>query len=215
MKPFFCLLMSVLVVAVGITGCKNSQKAAKKEPTPSSTVMTKKDNSDAGKEPMSGSDARVQTRQEPANPNQNKGSFTTKIVTALPNVIIYKTQADYSKNVPVGLNNDKTAIISYPGKFDLKNQMPRRLEYDFLLDYRGINLNVAFLKYTYEEYLNLEEIPSIAELFDDIIDFDPLIEMYHCGKSSNFQQGVPLEEQLNKILKKSEGNPEQFFIKLK
>jgi hypothetical protein len=120
----------------------------------------------------------------------------------------------YSRNVPVGLSEEKTAITSYPGKKDLKNQEPIPLSFGFLLDKRGVRPNSAFLKYTYAEFLALETIPPIAELFSDILDADPFTEMYDCGRISDFNN-ADLEEQLNQALMKNNGNPETIYRKLK
>jgi len=183
MKSYLYLLMAVLMVAVGVTGCKCSKNTAKQEITTTPV-------------------AKEEVVQEQT------------MSYALPSVIIYKTKGDYSKNVPVGLNDERTAIVSYPGKTDIKGQEPIPLKYGFLLDKRGIRPNVAFLKYTYDEFLALETIPSIAELFKDIIDADPLTEMYDCGKISNFHHGN-VEELLNQALTENGGNPEAIYRRLK
>ena len=198
MKSYFYLLMAVSIIAAGATGCKCSKNTVKQEETTTSVVKEKA--AISGNVP----DATYNWITPPA-----KQEF------ALPNVIIYKTKADYSKNVPIRLDDEKTTITSYPGQTDIKNQEPRPLQYGFLLDKRGVNLNTAFLKYTYAEYMALKEIPSMAELFKNIIDADPFTEMYNCGKISDFHDGDDLEEQLNQALIKSNGNPETIFKKLK
>ena len=201
MKTFY-LFMTVLVIA-GVTGCKCPKKVAQQEPTAVSVEKKEKN-------------AAVRTAQ-PVEATLKKDTGAERPMSramALPNVIIYKTKADYSKNVPIGLNEERTAIVSYPGKTDLNGQMPIPLEYGFLLDKRGINTNVAFLKYTYDEYLALEAIPPIAKLFNDVIDADPLTEMYNCGKISDFLDGN-IEDLLNKKLIESGGKPEMIFKKLK
>ena len=201
MKAYLYLLTTALVIAVGVTGCKCSKKTA------SSAEKTEKT---SAIEPLQ---AREATLQQDTRADQTQEVLAGR-VSALPNVIIYKTKADYSQNVPVGLNEEKTAIVSYPGKTDLRGQLPVLLEHGFLLDKRGINTNVAFLKYTYDEYMALESIPPIAELFNAIIDADPLTEMYLCGKVSDFHHG-DLAELLNEALTKSNGKPEEIFKKLK
>ena len=188
MKLYFYLFMTAFIIAAGVTGCKCPQKVTKQEQTPSSAVPILQKDADAERH--------------------------TLRTMALPNVIIYKTRADYSKNVPIGLNEERTTIVSYPGKTDLNGQTPTPLKYGFLLDRRGINTNVAFLKYTYDEYQALETIPPIGKLFNDIIDADPLTEMYNCGKVSDFFNG-DIEELLNKKLIESGGKPETIFKKLK
>lgn len=101
-----------------------------------------------------------------------------------PPTLIYKTKADYFNNVPVILNDDKTMIVSYPDIKDVyyKGELayPVKLENSYLLDNRGINKNVAFLKYTYEQYSKLDKTPSIDDLFNSIIEKDPLSELFKC-----------------------------------
>lgn len=108
--------------------------------------------------------------------------------------IVYKTKKDYSGNVPVMLNATKDTIISYPAKEDLKLNgtwaYPSLLHKDFLLDNRGIGPNVAFLKYSYEEYYNLSSIPNEKELMAAIIDKDPLKEMYNLGSRYQYKNVI-------------------------
>ncbi|MCL2510737.1 MAG: hypothetical protein FWF09_01665 [Bacteroidales bacterium] len=189
MKSYFYLLMTVLAVAIGGAGCKCSTNIAKQEPVVKEEVTI------------------ISVKQEEPT-NISAASF------ALPNVIIYKTKADYSKNVPIGLDDERASIVSYPGQTDLKGQEPIPLKYGFLLDRRGIRPNVAFLKYTYDEYLALEKLPSMAEMFANIIDADPLTEMYNCGKVSDFHHG-DLEELLNQALTENDGNPAAIYKRLK
>ena len=119
-------------------------------------------------------------------------------VTALPHVVIYKTTKDYNCNVPVMLSKDKTQIDSYPHPTDLffngNFALPSQLHNGYLLDNRGIGENVAFLKFTYEEYSKLAKVPTLEELQKSIIDKDPLIELWDCGIGTNSKE---METQLN------------------
>ncbi len=147
------------------------------------------------------------TQQKSGTANSDNAS--TKVapqpfIAALPNVVIYKTTKDYSKNVPVTLSGDKTQIVSYPHPTDLyyngKLAVPLQLHNGYLLDNRGIEKNVAFLKYTYQEYSKLSEVPSLQELQKSIIDKEPLIELWECGKKTNF---INLQNQLNEWIDKN------------
>ena len=145
---------------------------------------------------------------------QNKGSGDTvnrvpakpalQFVSALPHVVIYKTTKDYTQNVPVTLSEDKSQIISYPHPTDLfigeKLALPAQLHNGYLLDNRGIGKNVAFLKFTYAEYSKFREVPTLEELYKNIIDKNPLTELWDCGKKANF---TDLEEQLNEWIDKN------------
>jgi hypothetical protein len=67
----------------------------------------------------------------------------------------------------------------------------------FLLDNRGIGPNVAFLSITYEQYSKMVKTPSSEELFELIIDKDPLKEMYQCGNRSKYPD---IENDLNTLI---------------
>jgi len=115
--------------------------------------------------------------------------------------IVYKTKKKYNNLVPVLLSDDKSEIISYPHPSDIKIgdkfQTPTSLHNGYLLDNRGIGLNIGFLKLTYKEYSELHEVPPIIELYKMIIDKDPLVEMYDCG----YKNAIPnLLEYLNDLI---------------
>ena len=136
--------------------------------------------------------------------NNVSATQKTQFVSALPHIVIYKTTKDYSQNVPIILSEDKTQIVSYPHPTDLffggKLALPTQLNKGYLLDNRGIGKNVAFLKYTYAEYSKLQTLPSLRELYENIIDKDPLIELWDCGTKANF---TDLEKQLNEWIDKN------------
>lgn len=132
---------------------------------------------------------------------QSSKNITLNYTAMEPHVLIYKTKKDYNNHVPVLLSDDKTEIISYPNPDDLKvgsnYLLPTLLNKDYLLDNRGIGKNVAFLKFTYEEYSELQNPPTLDELYNDIIDKDPLIEFCDCGIKSSFTN---IEKQLNGLI---------------
>ncbi|HOF16632.1 MAG TPA: hypothetical protein PLF32_07700 [Bacteroidales bacterium] len=148
--------------------------------------------------------------QQKSSENVNTDTTATQIapkpfVAALPHVVIYKTTKDYRQNVPVILSEDKTQIVSYPHPSDLyyngKLALPETLHNGYLLDNRGIGKNVAFLKYTYKEYSKFTDVPTLDELFKNIIDNDPLTELWDCGKKVNF---TDLQKQLNEMIDKNQ-----------
>jgi hypothetical protein len=122
-------------------------------------------------------------------------------VVASPPCIIYRTKENFNKNIPVGLSEDKSAIISYPDIKDIyyKGELayPTELKDGFYLDNRGIGPNVAFTEFTYESYARLDKTPSSDELFGRIISNDPLTDMYQCGTRSQYAD--PAKE-LNDII---------------
>ena len=129
--------------------------------------------------------------------SEQKESIESK-AQAGPPAIIYKTRKDYFDKVPVTMNADRTAITNYPGPKDILidgvPSYPSRLENGFLLDNRGINAQVAFLKISYEDYSKLKAAPSLEELMGLILDKEPLEVMYNCGSRFSYKN---LIEELN------------------
>jgi hypothetical protein len=119
--------------------------------------------------------------------------------------LVYKTSKNYNNLVPILLSDDKTEIIMYPAPSDLYYNgslaLPAELKQGYLLDNRGINKNVAFINITYQDYSRLEKVPSLKELYSMIIDKDPILELYNCGKRDSFTDIV---DELNMIIKKGE-----------
>ena len=141
--------------------------------------------------------------------NRNINSESTKVIAP---VVIYKTNGDFFNNVPVLLSEDKTDITAYPDIKDVfyngKLAYPTRLENGYLLDNRGIGKNVAFLKFTYEEYSKLAATPTKEELYKMILTKNPLTELYRCDKF--FKNNIEL---LNETIKKGLPNVCENLIK--
>ena len=137
--------------------------------------------------------------------NSTKTTNNKNVTVPSTPVLIYKTTSDYFNKVPIILSADKSKIISYPHPTDLKRDnnftTPTKLINGYLLDNRGLSVNSAFLKLTYEEYSKLETTLSLSELKELIIDDNPFSELYNCGLKSNFDN---LEKQLNEAIKKKQ-----------
>lgn len=98
--------------------------------------------------------------------------------SALPHIRIYKTNGDYFRQVPVTLNQSRTEIISYPAPSDLLDSRPVKLDKGFLLDNRGIGVNTAFTRWTYDEYEALPSAPSPEEIMSNLIPDSRVTEIY-------------------------------------
>jgi hypothetical protein len=141
--------------------------------------------------------------------NNNKPSSTPPQTTSTPASVpaapisldfsgqptmVYKTKNDYYDHVPVILSDDKTQIVSYPAPQDVYYQgrlaYPKRLNDNYLLDNRGIDTNVAFLKWTYEAYSKLQQAPPLQALYSAIIDKEPLLQLCNCGNRQQFKNEV-------------------------
>lgn len=101
---------------------------------------------------------------------------------ALPHIIVYRTRGDYRNLVPITLNAEGTAVVSYPAPSDIHpSAKPEDLGNGWLLDHRGVGRNTAFTDYTYEAYAALPAAPSAAELLQHVIDKHPFVEIRDCG----------------------------------
>ncbi len=135
----------------------------------------------------------------------DKSGSVTPDFRAGPPATVYKTRNDYRTNVPVILSDDKSRIVSYPHPKDLyyKGELayPTELADGYLLDNRGINADVAFLKMTYEEFSKLGEAPPLDSLYSLILDKDPLLELYNCGNRYAFKNEI---SDLNQLIRNKE-----------
>jgi hypothetical protein len=118
-----------------------------------------------------------------------------------PPAIVYKTKGDYEKLVPVILSEDKKRVVSFPAQSDIRMNesftYPDKLKEGYLLDNRGINQNAAFLKFTYEDYYNMDNIPTAERLIRYVEDADPFVEMYDVGRRGSFSEPV---EEINRMI---------------
>ena len=127
-----------------------------------------------------------------------------------PGIIIYKTKADYFNNVPVNLSEDKSTLVSYPAPSDLKLndsllRYPIKLKENYLLDNKGIWVNVAFLSTTYKDFSALQKSPAVDEIMEMVIDKDPIIEFYfNEDKSLDSLKNEQLINYLNKLIDKKQ-----------
>ena len=71
-----------------------------------------------------------------------------------------------------------------------KPALPTPLEGGYWLDNRGIGPTVAFLSYTYEEYIRLAAPPSREEMMERIVDKYPLTEIRACGRRADYKDIV-------------------------
>ena len=148
------------ILGLGLLACNGSRNAAQAD--------------NAKEEP-------VDQREEQTASN---GTEADNVAHGTP-IIVYRTKQDHSEHVPVIMNDDRSAIVSYPHPSDLKGDVrPVDLGNGYLLDRRGIGPNVAYLDMTYAQYAALSTAPSLAELQAHIIDRDPLSELYDCGKQT-------------------------------
>ena len=101
---------------------------------------------------------------------------------ALPHVCIYRMRADYANLVPITLDGTRTKVVAYPAPTDLnETQKPVPLGNGWYWDRRGVSAGTAFTDFTYEQYADLPEAPSHAELLRHVKDRFPIVELWDCG----------------------------------
>lgn len=180
MKNTFIVFCLIVCLLSGVLACGTSKKSTKeenmKEELPSAEFISRD-------RPLTGGNR----------------------LSTSPKVYVYKTKADYSHQVPVIMNEERTRIVSYPAPIDLKSgnglRLPTPLNQGYLLDNKGINPHVAFLSYTYEAYSKLPEAPSIDVLLENIVEKYPLLEIYACGRWADYKDIVTeLNEKIAKGL---------------
>lgn len=118
-----------------------------------------------------------------------------------PPALVYKTVGNFDDNVPIIMDESRTEIISYPASIDIYqgNQLakPLKLKDGYLLDNRGINQNVVFLTYTYDEYGKMKNPPSLSEMKSHIKEKYPLKELIDCGPRLHYKNE---EQELNALI---------------
>ncbi len=128
-------------------------------------------------------------------------------------IVVYKTHKDYSENIPIQLNEDKTSLVSFPAISDVKPiKKPIKLNKNYYLDQFGISKNTAFTSHTFNSYEKLNNTPPPKQLFEQIIDKDPFSEFYLL--KNNELNKIPTSElidslnllidanQINKVMKR-------------
>jgi hypothetical protein len=122
---------------------------------------------------------------------------------SLPAAIVYKTKANYSMLVPVGLSADKKEIVSYPDPKDVKDDSgfyyPTALKNGYWMDNIGVGGNTGYLGMSLKEYSQLKEPLSLAEMMAILVDAAPFTEMWNCGN-----RGLVSVDELNVWIKNGE-----------
>ena len=145
MKRFLYIATLLVVLA----GCKSAQKAT--------TAVI---------------DEQPQIVERPSvRPNPREPVIISPEQAVMPPAIVYKTNGNYDNNVVASYDHATGRFISYPDPRDVSAaSAPVRLADGWLLDRQGmIGNNSVFLKWTYEEYHNLPQVPAVDQLREAII----------------------------------------------
>ncbi len=133
-------------------------------------------------------------------------------------IYVYKTKADYTKNVCVELDSKKTKITSNYAPFSVNTRWPIKLINGYALN-GTLGANSGYLSITNDEYkLNYDVSPSPDSLYKLLLDDDPFIEFYEFNDPKNVfynengAYGVDTAY-INHLIKES--NLEKYFIRIK
>lgn len=123
----------------------------------------------------------------------------SKVDFSDPPTVIYKMKSDYSKLVPVILNEEKTKVASYLAPKDLFNpegelRFPIALGDDFYLDEIGVGVHTAYLSLNIDQYAHMLQAPSADSLFQLIVDKDPFEKMYNLGNRKQYEDKELVKE---------------------
>jgi hypothetical protein len=123
-----------------------------------------------------------------------KFSNNNQSMVSSPPVVVYKTRENYFDKVPVTLSADGKTIVAYPAQNDLmregKFSYPTQLNDGYLLDNRGITPNTAFLRFSYEDYYNMDNVPNAQRLMNYILDAKPFTEFYEVGSKGDYDDAA-------------------------
>lgn len=133
-------------------------------------------------------------------------------------LIIYKTRQDYSRNIYIRLNSDKTKTIVFPSLDGLDTiKLPVKLSKGYFLGTQrngenGVKSVVTSLTIdTYKTYITPDSLTKL------VIDYDPFLEYYECTDNSTidkFRNNLGIDTtKLNEMINNNELT--KYFNRLK
>lgn len=118
------------------------------------------------------SDASVQD-----NPFKPQPLPLVKGEVKIPMATAFRMSGDYSDNVAVSLDNEGN-LSYFPAPTDITaDSRPISLGDGWWLNNQGFGQNTVFTKYTFAQYAELPEVPSVEQLKKDIIPGARVTEM--------------------------------------
>lgn len=202
-RIFFYLLAAVGVTALAACQAKQNESTQTEETTMTDTTEIVADTTTQVVTEVSAEEIAEPVVDVVTEPTV---STTAVIDNAMPRIIIYKTKADYSNLVPITMDDSKSKIVSFPDPRDVSaKKRPTHLANGYLLDNFGIGKNVVYTDYTYETYMALEKVPSLDELKQHIVEYNPLTEYYRSEKDINRSKDLTVGALNNMITGGMEG----------
>ena len=139
------------------------------------------------------------------NQNSNGDTSIQRIsgsnVAHYPYATAFKMSGDYEDNVAIGMNNNGQ-LTYFPAPSDISdNSVPIDLGNGWWLNRQGIGPDAIFTKFTFKEYSDLRQVPTISELKESIIPGARVTRMvqlpYHIGEASSHIEEI--KEYLNSL----------------
>lgn len=129
---------------------------------------------------------------------------------AIPRATLYKTNGNYDQNVVANYDSQSGTFISFPAPTDVSSDSsPLVMNGGWLLDRRGgVGATTVFLRWTYAEYHELANVPSIDELRHAIIPNARVTEMVQLNITSYAAQRDTAE--VNRIIESGNLQPITF-----
>lgn len=133
-------------------------------------------------------------------------------------LVVYKTRQDYSRNIYVRVNDDRTKITVFPSVSDVDTiKIPVRLVKGYYLGTgrngeNGVESSATSLTVdTYKLYISPDSLLKL------VIDFDPFLEYYECTENTTIdlfrnENGIDTVK-LNDVIVNNE--LEKYFDRLK
>lgn len=106
-------------------------------------------------------------------------------------MVIYRVNGNYNNHIPVGFDEEKNKITSYPAPSDVvvdgNYKKPIELGNNWFLDQIGVSFNSKFLAVPYEEYAEFEEV-NLEEMKARMILNSEFYDFYECASNLDVEE---------------------------
>ena len=104
-------------------------------------------------------------------------TINPSVSSYMPKATAFRMSGDYSDNIAITIGNDGK-LLYFPAPTDITaDSKPISLGEGWWLNCQGISQNSVFTKYTFAEYAELPEVPTIEQLKNAVIPGAKVTEM--------------------------------------
>ena len=105
------------------------------------------------------------------------GRQEPKVVNDIPKATAFRMSGDYADNIAVTLSSSGE-LIYFPDPADISaNSAPVKLGNGWWLNRQGLGYGSCFTKYSFNEYANLDKVPSPSDIKGSVIPGAVVIEI--------------------------------------